>query len=97
LTLAADCLKEALKLEASVRQQVEELLIANLESDNPELFKIVAEVKLQRRLKNLHRIDETREIDVEFHWWLVITTARLEGKLPAWEGIRIVRDRTSES
>lgn len=66
LTLAADCLEEALKLEASVRQQVEELLIANLESDNQELFKLAAEVKLQRRLKNLHRIDETREIDVEF-------------------------------
>jgi len=28
--------------------------------------------------------------------WSLITTARL-GKLPAWEGIRIVRDRTSES
>ncbi len=66
LTLAADCLEEALKLEASVRQQVEEVLIANLEADNPELFKLAAEVKLQRRLKNLHRIDETREIDVEF-------------------------------
>jgi hypothetical protein len=49
-----------------VRQQVEEGLIANLESDNPKLFKLAAEVKLQRRLKNLHRIDETREIDVEF-------------------------------
>jgi energy-coupling factor transporter ATP-binding protein EcfA2 len=66
LTLAADCLEEALKLAAPVRQQVEEVLIANLESDNPELFKLAAEVKLQRRLKNLHRIDETREIDVEF-------------------------------
>lgn len=29
--------------------------------------------------------------------WSLITTARLEGKLPAWEGIWIVRDRTSES
>lgn len=29
--------------------------------------------------------------------WSLITTARQEGQLPAWEGIRIVRDRTSES
>jgi energy-coupling factor transporter ATP-binding protein EcfA2 len=84
LTLAADCLEEALKLEALVRQQVEELLIANLEADNPELFKIAAEVKLQRRLKNLHRIDETREIDVEFiscaEYQLFLDEMRLKGK-----------------
>lgn len=29
--------------------------------------------------------------------WSLIITARQKGKLPAWEGIRIVRDRTSES
>jgi energy-coupling factor transporter ATP-binding protein EcfA2 len=84
LTLAADCLEEALKLATSVRQQVEEVLIANLESDNPELFKIAAEVKLQRRLKNLHRIDETREIDVEFiscaEYQLFLDEKRAKGK-----------------
>jgi hypothetical protein len=66
LTLAADCLDEALQLDAAVRQQVETVLIANLESDDPELFKLAAEVKLQRRLRNLQRIDENREIDRTF-------------------------------
>jgi len=66
LTLAADCLDEALQLDAAVRQQVETMLIANLESDDPELFKLAAEVKLQRRLRNLQRIDENRDIDVTF-------------------------------
>jgi hypothetical protein len=66
LTLAADCLEEALQLDSAVRQQVETLLIANLESDDPELFKLAAEVKLQRRLRNLQRIDEKREIDINF-------------------------------
>jgi len=42
------------------------VLIANLESDDPELFKLAAEVKLQRRLRNLQRIDDTRDIDVTF-------------------------------
>jgi len=67
LTLAADCLEEALKLNAPVRQQVEELLITNLESANPELFKLAAAVKLQQRLRNLRRLDdETTEIDIDF-------------------------------
>jgi len=42
------------------------VLIANLESDDPELFKLAAEVKLQRSLRNLQRIDDTRDIDVTF-------------------------------
>jgi hypothetical protein len=49
-----------------VRQNVERLLIANLKSNNAELFTLAAEVKLQRRLKNLQRLDDTREIDQEF-------------------------------
>jgi energy-coupling factor transporter ATP-binding protein EcfA2 len=66
LSLAADCLDEALQLDAAVRQQVETVLIENLESDDPELFKLAAEVKLQRRLRNLQRIDEKTEIDQTF-------------------------------
>jgi len=53
-------------LDAAVRQQVETVLIANLESDDPELFKLAAEVKLKRRLKSLQRIDEKIEIDQTF-------------------------------
>lgn len=32
-----------------------------------------------------------------FHWWLRIVMAREEGRLPAWEGIRVVRERASEA
>jgi hypothetical protein len=30
---------------------------------------------------------------LDFYWWLQILMARADGKLPAWEGIRIVRER----
>ncbi|OQW92356.1 MAG: hypothetical protein BWK78_01930 [Thiotrichaceae bacterium IS1] len=66
LTLAADCLEEALQLDKSVRHKMETLLTGNLEFENPELFKLAAEVKLQRRLKKFRHLDETREIDLNF-------------------------------
>jgi len=84
LSLAADCLDEALQLDAVVRQQVETLLIENLESNDPELFKLAAEVKLQRRLKNLQRIDDKREIDRTFiscaEYQLFLDEMREQGK-----------------
>lgn len=30
---------------------------------------------------------------LQFYWWLQIIIAREEGKLPAWEGIRVVREQ----
>ncbi|MBS1791509.1 MAG: NACHT domain-containing protein [Acidobacteria bacterium] len=37
--------------------------------------------------------EEDRKIVLNAYWWLQIVNARAEGKLPAWEGIRIVRER----
>ena len=67
LTLAYDCLEEGLSVaDRDVRQELEERLEAGLESMDPEIFKLAAEVKLARRLNNLVRIDEKTEIDMGY-------------------------------
>lgn len=84
LTLAADCLEEALKLDHDVRQLVEEQLIMNLGSNDSQLFKLAVEVKLQRRLKNMQRIDDGNEIDLTFiscaEYQLFLNEMREKGK-----------------
>gem|GEM_PF-1561494 len=64
LSLAADCLEEARQLDCEVRDELEQRLLAGLESEEPAIFKLAAEVKLKRRLRNLQRIDDTTEIDL---------------------------------
>jgi energy-coupling factor transporter ATP-binding protein EcfA2 len=66
LTLAVDCLEEALELDKNVRAEVEQRLIAGLEAEDKEQRKLAAEVKLKQRLKRLQRLDERREIDLHF-------------------------------
>jgi energy-coupling factor transporter ATP-binding protein EcfA2 len=66
LSLAMDCLDEALILDATVRQQVETRLINDLEAEEVDRRRLAAEVYLNRRLKNLQRIDEHREIDLKY-------------------------------
>ena len=84
LTLVADCLDEALKLDAKVRQQVETRLINDLESKEDDKRRLAAEVCLSRRLKKLQRIDEQREIDLDFitcaEYQLFLDEKRAEGK-----------------
>ncbi|NEQ50737.1 MAG: NACHT domain-containing protein [Leptolyngbya sp. SIO3F4] len=63
LSLAFDCLEEGLSVQPSVREKLEIRLIQGLESDDTELFKVAAEVKLSRRLKQLLRVDEKIAID----------------------------------
>ncbi|WP_414585421.1 GUN4 domain-containing protein [Scytonema sp. PCC 10023] len=63
LSIAYDCLQEGRSVTPQVRQQLEEVLEANLESSNPQFFQIAAEVKLIRQLSQLVRIDEKLEID----------------------------------
>jgi len=36
---------------------------------------------------------QEKEAILSLHWWLLITNARMEGKLPTWEGLRIVREK----
>lgn len=65
LTLAADCLEEALIIETEIRSATFDRLIADLESFEPARRRLAREVKLSRRLKSpLHPMDEQRAIDV---------------------------------
>ncbi len=66
LTLALDCLQESLKVEPVVREQLEEMLEEGLESPEPKIAKLAAEVKLSRRLNNFREIDENLEIDASY-------------------------------
>ena len=66
LMLAASCLEEPLELDGEVRRQVETRLIDNLESSDPQLRQLAAEVKLNQRLRSLKRLDEQREIDLSY-------------------------------
>src|SRR5262245_4467373 len=66
LTLAFECAEEARKLDIGVRAEINARLIEGLESDDLKLRRVAAEVRLARRLKSLHRIDERREIDMTY-------------------------------
>lgn len=66
LTLAFGCAEEARKLDAGTRAEINARLVEGLESDNPKLRQIAAEVRLARRLKSLQRIDDRREIDLTY-------------------------------
>ena len=63
LSLAYDCLEEGLSVQADIRKQLENTLEQGLESTDPDVFKLAAEVKLTQRLNKLLRIDERLEID----------------------------------
>ncbi|MEH1954915.1 GUN4 domain-containing protein [Nostoc sp.] len=66
LTLAYDCLKESKKVESNTQRQLEQILEAGLASENPQIAKIAAQVRLARRLKSLLRINNTQEIDQSY-------------------------------
>jgi hypothetical protein len=64
LTLAADMEEEALELEKPVRETLNARLEQDLESDDPDRFRLAAEVLLNRRLKkSFYSIDDIRSID----------------------------------
>ena len=79
LTLAWDCLQESLEIEPEIREQLEEMLEKGLESEDPEIAKLAAEVKLSQRLKNLFKIDENLEIDTSY-----ITCAEYQVFVDEW-------------
>ncbi len=66
LTLALDCQQESLKVEPATRTNLYQILEAGLESTNPDIAKLAAEVKLLRRLNNLLEIEENLEIDPDY-------------------------------
>lgn len=60
LTIAYDCLEEGKSVAPEVRQQLEQV---SLESSDPEVASLAAQVKLAQRLSKLLRIDESVQID----------------------------------
>ncbi|MBV9927629.1 MAG: NACHT domain-containing protein [Acidobacteria bacterium] len=66
LTLAADCLREALKLDPAVRRMAESRIVADLESPDYKRRQLAAEVQLSNRLKSLHRMSEWDDIDLQY-------------------------------
>ncbi len=66
LTLAVDCREEAKNLSEDLRARVDELLTKDLEHPDPARRRLATEVHLSRRLRNLHRLDEQREIDLDY-------------------------------
>jgi NACHT domain/Sulfatase-modifying factor enzyme 1 len=63
LTLAVECLEEALQIRPDLRSKVESLVIAGLEDPSPERARLAAETKLALRLRRLARIDDDHYID----------------------------------
>jgi hypothetical protein len=74
LSLAFDCCREGLPVNRALNQQVEDKVIQGLESNDQEIVKLAAQVKLSRRLQSLMRFDETLEIGLSYvtkaEYWL---------------------------
>lgn len=84
LTLAVECLDEATELDPDLRQSISIRLIDDLESVDPARRRLAAEVQLSHRLRSLHRIDELREIDMEYltcaEYQLFVDAMREQGR-----------------
>ncbi len=63
LVLALDCKEERLKVDPEIREQLDTILEQGLESNNPEIATLAAQVKLSRRLSNLTTMDDNLYID----------------------------------
>lgn len=61
--VVADYEEEGWRINNQVRQQINDKLDTGLESDDTEIFKLAAEVKLARRLSNFAQIDENLSLD----------------------------------
>src|SRR5262245_16928283 len=103
LTLAFECAEEARKLDARTRAEIDARLIEGLESDDPNLRRIAAEVRLARRLKSLQRIDDKREIDMTYitcaEYQLFLDDMRVQGNYcqpDHWTDFTFARGQASE-
>jgi hypothetical protein len=63
LTLAVECLEEALTVRPDLRSRVESIVIEGLEHPEPERARLAAETKLALRLRRLTRVDDDLYID----------------------------------
>ncbi len=64
--LVSDYKEEGWRIDPQLKQQLIDKLDAGLESHDPEIFKLAAQVKLTRRLNNLQPVDENLEIDTSY-------------------------------
>jgi energy-coupling factor transporter ATP-binding protein EcfA2 len=103
LMLAADCLGEALKLDPQTRFATEARIFADLDSSESTLRRLAAEVQLSKRLKSLLRIDENREIDLEYitcaEYQLFLDDMRQQNKYHQpdwWTALNFVRGQASQ-
>ncbi|MFB2769322.1 SUMF1/EgtB/PvdO family nonheme iron enzyme [Pelatocladus sp. BLCC-F211] len=64
--LVSDYEEEGWRIDPQLRQQLIDKLDAGLESNDPEIFKLAAQVKLTRRLNNLQPVDQNLEIDTSY-------------------------------
>lgn len=95
LTLVSECLEEAREIDPSAREEAEQRLTADLESEDPARQHLAAEVKLARRLRALHHLDERREIDPEYiscsEYQIFLDEQQLQGHFRQpdhWDGYR---------
>jgi hypothetical protein len=84
LTLAYDCQTEALSCTPEVKQRLKQLILDRLESAQPDLQYLAANVLLAMRLDQLVRLDDTREIDTSYlscaEYQVFIDERRAQGK-----------------
>jgi energy-coupling factor transporter ATP-binding protein EcfA2 len=66
MTLATECVDEALALAPALREEIERRVVADLQSSDPSRARLAARVHLTRRLRSLLPIDDEREIDLEY-------------------------------
>jgi hypothetical protein len=65
LTLAMECLDEAMAVRSELRSKIESIVIAGLEDASPQRARLAAETKLALRLRRLTRIDDDHYVDSE--------------------------------
>ena len=100
LTIAYDCLEEGKSLAPDTRQRLEEM---GLESPDPAIARLAAEVKLARRLTRLLRIDEAVQIDqrcitwAEFLLFLDEASSKEHGEKTKGDGARLSQTVTNLS
>jgi hypothetical protein len=66
LTLASILLQDDVSMDENVRQQLRQTLDEGLKHSNPQISKLAAQVKLGNRLRQLHPVDGTQEIDLDY-------------------------------
>lgn len=66
LTLAFECLEEALRVQLSVRSRLENIIEQGVEDADPKRRSLIAEMKLALRLKRMVHLSEKVDIDTSF-------------------------------